>query len=485
MLGNYVYLQWELKQRAEVANKTLATKMNDAFEELKKITEESTSSCTSKDITQLRSATFHSSLFKEVGLFNTDFTVYCSTYGPRNFSIYKSIVSRIKENPKRKTVSLVQSATLGESTFFVFYQGENGIGVNGLAPPKMLIANEVLNLMPEFPYELKVGEQIAIPQNQIIDVLDTSEVYFQDWSMALTVYLPKRLYWSRLMALMNWMILGWFFLFVGFVLGHLGYVYCRYSLHHEIKRAIQNNALEVYFQPIVSLHDDRHHEMEALIRWRSSYHGQVSPLVIIEIAERMGLIDDLTWLVIRKVGQVYREYPQQLKNISTAVNADRHCLVKESFAPKLLEILEEFPELKGRLGLEVTETSALSAVELPIMVSRFEKIKALGIRLSVDDFGTGYSGLDFLRRFPYDTLKLDKIFIDNFKEDQFTRQVLTSITKLAKELNMELIAEGVEREDQLEAMRELGVDKVQGYYFSRPLPKEKVIEWLKENTSKA
>lgn len=117
------------------------------------------------------------------------------------------------------------------------------------------------------------------------------------------------------------------------------------------------------------------------------------------------------------------------------------------------------------------------------MVSRFEHIKALGIGLSVDDFGTGYSGLDFLRRFPYDTLKLDQVFIANLKDDQFTRQVLTSITILAKELGMKLVAEGVEREDQLEAVRLLGVDRVQGYYFCRPLPKDQIITWIARNNS--
>ncbi|MDP5056880.1 MAG: EAL domain-containing protein, partial [Marinomonas hwangdonensis] len=104
------------------------------------------------------------------------------------------------------------------------------------------------------------------------------------------------------------------------------------------------------------------------------------------------------------------------------------------------------------------------------------------VSLSVDDFGTGYAGLDFLRRFPYDILKLDKVFIDSLLDDEFTLQVLMSMTKLAKELNMELVAEGVEIEDQLEAVRALGVDRVQGYYFCRPLPKQDVIAWLEQNT---
>lgn len=175
---------------------------------------------------------------------------------------------------------------------------------------------------------------------------------------------------------------------------------------------------------------------------------------------------------------LFRQNAELLKDIRISVNVDRHSLIHEDFAPTLAKVMDEWPELKGRLGLEVTETTALNSIELPLMVSRFEHIKALDIRLSVDDFGTGYAGLDFLRRFPYDTLKLDQIFIASLKEDQFTRQVLTSVTKLAKELNMEVVAEGVEREDQLEAVRELGVERVQGYYFCRPLPTDQVLEWL-------
>lgn len=222
--------------------------------------------------------------------------------------------------------------------------------------------------------------------------------------------------------------------------------------------------------------------MEALIRWHSPYHGNVSPPFIVEMSEKLGLIDELTWMVIRKVGDFYREYPAQLSGISISVNVDRHSLLKQEFAGTLAHILTEYPELKDRLVLEVTETSVLNAVDLPIMVSRFEHIKTLGVSLSVDDFGTGYAGLDFLRRFPYDTLKLDKVFTDSLQDDQFTCQVLTSMTKLAKELNMELVAEGVEREDQLEAVRALGVDRVQGFYFCRPLPRQNVIAWLEQNT---
>lgn len=484
--GLYYYLLRDVSLRSDEANKALTHQMEMIFTELKTIAKEAQLTCDKTDIKRLRSATFYSPIFKEFGLFNADYKVYCTNLGPRNFSIFSSIIERIEASPTSRTVSLVNSHTLGDSTFLVFYKGEQGIGVNGLAPPKSLGAFVDRWLPSGYAYELTLGKQKVVGNEQGIHgtILDKQVRSLDDWAMTLAVYLPERYYWQMLHNLWFFIIVLSLALFFLFCLIHWSFLYYRRSLPQCLKRAIRNNAMEVYFQPIISLDERGTHELEALIRWHSPYHGQVSPLSIVEISERLGLIDDLTWMVIRKVGQLYRENHELLKNIRISVNVDRHSLLHEDFAPKLAEIMKEWPELKGRLGLEVTETTALNSIELPLMVSRFEHIKALDIRLSVDDFGTGYAGLDFLRRFPYDTLKLDQIFIASLQDDQFTRQVLTSVTRLAKELHMEVVAEGVEREDQLEAVRELGVERVQGYYFCRPLPADQALDWLRKEQGK-
>ncbi len=483
--GLYVFLLNDLDKRTDMARNALSQHMDSIFTELQQVADSSDVMCEKADIDRLRRATFYSPIFKEFGLFNANFKVYCSNLGPINISVYKSIVSRIQESKDRKTVSLMNSNTLGESTFFAFYQRPDGLGVNGLAPPSSFAMTVDQILLPDYAYELTLGKQVLFSnRNHIVSgLLETKKETLDDWAIELEVLLTTDLYESRLLALWPFMFVCWLLLAIIFCSGYSISAYYRRSLRHCVKRAIKNNAMEVYFQPIVSLNVEGQYEMEALIRWRSAHHGQVSPLVIVDMADRLGLIDELTWMVIRKVGDFYRDYPAPLRDINISVNVDRHSLLKESFAPNLASILDEYPELKGRLGLEVTETSALNAIDLPLMVSRFEHIKALDIHLSVDDFGTGYAGLDFLRRFPYDTLKLDQIFIASLKDDQFTRQILTSVTKLAKELNMKLVAEGVEREDQLDAVRELGVDRVQGYYFCRPLPKEQVIAWIEEHAA--
>lgn len=483
-LGVYVFLFNDLNNRTARAKHALSTQMDDIFIELKQITHNSALSCDKEDVDRLRKSSFYSPFFKELGLFNGDYKVYCSSLGPINISLYKSVVSRIQDSQERSTVSLMDSKTLGESTFFAFYQGENGIGVNGLAPPQN-ISSILDSIFPsDYGYELTLGKRLLSSKQDSSDssVLFEDAMSLDNWSMGLVSYVSYNAYWERFWLFMPLLIVCWILLFVLCSVIYALRIYYRESLRHCVKRAIRQSEIDVHFQPIVPINGKSHYSMEALIRWHSPYHGNVSPPFIVEMSDKLGLIDELTWMVIRKVGDFYREYHAQLSEISISVNVDRHSLLKQEFAGTLAHILTEYPELKDRLVLEVTETSVLNEIDLPIMVSRFEHIKTLGVSLSVDDFGTGYAGLDFLRRFPYDTLKLDKVFINSLQDDQFTRQILTSMTKLAKELNMELVAEGVEREDQLEAVRALGVDRVQGYYFCRPLPKQDIIAWLEQNT---
>ena len=484
--GLYFYLLKDLNDKSLSAENALIYRMDEIFRELKFVVDDASLACEIEDIKLLRNKTFYSPIFKEFGLFNEDFRVYCTNFGSKDFGIFSTIKNRIKQSKDHTTVSLVKSYTLGEKTFLAFYLGDNGIGANGLAPPNSLSIDIDYLLLPDYPYELTIGKQALVSKELQIDseILEKKVVSLDDWAMTLEVYLPLNVYVNKAMALLPFGFVLWLVLWVASCAIHCGFLYLRRSLPHCLKRAIRGNDMEVYFQPVITLGDNKIHDMEALIRWRSPYHGQVSPLSIIEISGRLNLLGELTWMVIRKVGQFYRDNEVILKDITTAVNVDRYCLLNDDFVPTFIKILDEYPELKGRLGLEVTETTALTETELPLMVSRFEQIKALNISLSVDDFGTGYSGLDFLRRFPYDTLKLDRVFIASLKDDQFTQQVLTSMTNLAKELNMKIVAEGVERKDQLDAVKALGIDSVQGYYFCAPLPPEQVLTWIAENDAK-
>ncbi len=485
-VGLYVYFIQDIKDKTSLAKSALESQMDVIFSELKQVVDNSTLTCEKEDIKRLRSSTFYSSAFKEFGLFNNDYRVFCSDYGVRDFRIFSTIAERIEQSKDNKTVSLItQTHTLGDKAFIAFYLGSEGIGANGLAPPSSLTDEIERILLPDYSYRLTLGKLDITSErfNKDVNLLSQQSAVITNWSITLDVQLPQRVYRERFYYLLPFALCAVLLTTIILCFFHWCVRYYLHSLPHCIRRAIKNNDMEVYYQPILSLDGSGMKDMEALVRWTSPYHGQVSPLSIVEVASRLNLIDNLTWMVVRKVGAFYREHQDDLNGVKIAVNIDRQCLLANNFITKLVALLEEFPELKGNLGLEITETCALNEIELPLMVSRFEHIKALGIHLSVDDFGTGYSGLDFLRRFPYDTLKLDKIFISTLKEDPFTGQILTSVISLAKELDMVVVAEGVEREEQLQAVKTLGVDKVQGYYFSSPLSQEQILVWMEENTA--
>ncbi|GAB3484076.1 hypothetical protein GCM10027340_19090 [Marinomonas epiphytica] len=482
----YWLLASKLTDTAQIARVELNERMDGIFSELKLVADNSVHSCHQEDIARLRRDTFFSPIFKEYGLFNQQYRVYCSNLGPTNFSLFSTIIERIVASPEQKTVSLVRSKTLGENSFIAFYLNDKGIGVNGLAPPQELL-DDMSWVHNDFAYQLKLGQQVMSSHDNLDsnNALEVERVALEDWSISLELSLPRHLFFERLVQLIPWMLITLLVLTLAAYFVHSAFIYYLSSLSYCVKKAIKNNEMRVHFQPIVPLKKGLPVELEALLRWQSPIHGQVSPLTVIEVATRLGMLEQLTWNIVRRVGAFYRNNPQQLADIKTAINIERSSLLKENFVSQLQGILGEFPELKHKIVLEVTETDVLAEKEVSIIMQRFDEIKRLGVDLSVDDFGTGYSGLDFLRRFPYDTLKLDRFFVEALQEEQVTRQMLGSVTHLAKELNMQLIAEGIERKDQLEAVQALGIDRAQGYFFCRPLDKEKILQWLTEHPNRS
>ncbi|MEO9653594.1 EAL domain-containing protein [Marinomonas sp.] len=476
----HLHLTSEFEERSSYASTALQKKMQTIFSELKNVVDEANVVCSDAHIKHLQRATFYSSLIKGYGLFDENYKVYCTSDGPTDFYIFNSIIEEIEANPKNITVSLVRSKNLGEPTVFAFYVGDKGIGANALVSPEDLTEEVAWWLTEDFPYQLKVGEKLSSSHKDFsqLNVLANKQIDFVDWSLTLDIVLPKTTYWKYMYGLFGWILGSWLALTLLLRGGHLLVEQYRCSLAFSLKKAIKNGQLAVHYQPIITLNSHEVYEMEALIRWDSPYHGSVPALKIIELSERLGLMDQLTWIVVRKVGELYRQHSTSLQNIRTSVNVDRHTLLHENFLFELEHILKEYPELIGKLGLEVTENSIISDNEMNTMVERLGAIKALGIHLSVDDIGTSYSGLDFFSRFPYDTLKLDQVFIASLGDDQYAQQILVSVIQTAKDLNMGLVAEGVEREDQLAVIASLGVGKVQGYYFSRPLDEQRILAWI-------
>ena len=251
-----------------------------------------------------------------------------------------------------------------------------------------------------------------------------------------------------------------------------------YHLMSEIHHALSNNELELYYQPKIDLISGKPSHAEALSRWTSPSSGPVPPDVFIPLIEKIGRMEELTKWALNTALRQLDEWPSLWGDLSVAVNVCPS-LVSSSdllnFVNNAVSIWNINPE---RLTLEVTESAIINDKESGF--KHLSSLKELGVKISIDDFGTGYSSFSYFKSIPADELKIDKSFISNLSscsEDQHISQV---IIDLANKFDLSVVAEGVETADVLNSLIEYKCDFAQGYYFSRPLPQNEFIEWLKK-----
>jgi len=247
---------------------------------------------------------------------------------------------------------------------------------------------------------------------------------------------------------------------------------------NDIQKAILDGSFDVHYQPIVDIESGRLTSMEALLRWTHPVDGVVSPAEFIPIAEETGLILPLGEWVLRSVCRQIKQWNNKgMSDFRVAVNLSVRQF--ENNIPSLVkEILAETDVSAESLGLEITEGIAMKNVDHNI--SMLEELKDLGINISIDDFGTGYSSLAYLKRFPLNTLKIDCSFIQDLSHNIDDREITKAIIAMGQNLNLKVLAEGVETEDQLQILRDSGCDYVQGFYFSRAMPAGEVLPYLQD-----
>ncbi len=241
-------------------------------------------------------------------------------------------------------------------------------------------------------------------------------------------------------------------------------------LESDLRRALEKDELCVYYQPIVSLASGELHGFEALVRWQHPERGIVSPDDFIPLAEETGLILPIGLRVLRDAcGQLrkWQQYSLSNRDLIMSVNLSGKQLMQPDLIERIEEVLHESQINPWHLKLEITETVVMENPELAAVT--LAKLRGLGVRLSIDDFGTGYSSLSYLNRFPVDTLKIDRSFVTSMNEADENLQIVKTIITLAGNLGMQVVAEGVETEAQLEQLRSLKCQYGQGFYFSRPL----------------
>jgi len=251
------------------------------------------------------------------------------------------------------------------------------------------------------------------------------------------------------------------------------------QLENDLRRAIEREEFRVFYQPIITLETGEIREFEALIRWQHPQHGLVSPNEFITMAEETGLIIPIGIWILEEAARQTAEWQKRFlfhKNLSISVNLSAKQLMHPNLTAQVAAVLEKTALDSRCLKLEVTESMVMENSDQALTV--ISELNRLGIALSTDDFGTGYSSLSYLHRFPFSRLKIDRSFVSKMDSDQKSEAIVRTILLLAQNLNIEVVAEGIETTPQLNSLRQLGCRTGQGYLFSKPVTAEAAARLL-------
>lgn len=253
----------------------------------------------------------------------------------------------------------------------------------------------------------------------------------------------------------------------------------RLQLENQLRKGIEEGQLEVFYQPKLCLATDSLNAAEALVRWRHPERGLVPPSDFISLAEETGLIAAIGEFVLRQACQQARAWQVAgLAQIRVSVNLSGHQLRQGNLLSLVRQVLDETGLAAPFLELELTESQLLENVES--VISTFQQLRDLGVKLAIDDFGTGYSSLSYLKRFPVDYVKIDQTFIGDLTPGSEDATITRAIIVMAHSLDLKVVAEGVETQAQMDFLKSQHCDEVQGYLISKPVPAEQFAQLLRE-----
>jgi EAL domain-containing protein (putative c-di-GMP-specific phosphodiesterase class I) len=242
-------------------------------------------------------------------------------------------------------------------------------------------------------------------------------------------------------------------------------VRARRILEMDLRQAISDGAFEVHYQPCVNLRDNKITGCEALLRWRHSERGMISPAEFIPIAEETGLINQLGEWILTTACAEATTWPDHIK---LAVNVSPVQFKSGTLALKIVAALAASGLPASRLELEITEAVLIRDDEAALAI--LHQLRAIGVGIALDDFGTGYSSLSYLQRFPFDKIKIDRCFVNDIAEPDGSSCIVQAVVNIAAARQMTTTAEGVETQQQRELLRALGCAEMQGYLFSPAKP---------------
>ena len=256
-------------------------------------------------------------------------------------------------------------------------------------------------------------------------------------------------------------------------------VKARRMLETDLRQALLDGAFEVYYQPCVSLDDNKITGCEALVRWRHPERGMISPADFIPVAEETGLINELGEWVLNTACKDAMTWPGDFK---LAVNVSPVQFKSGALALKIAAALAASRLPARRLEVEITEAVLIRDDDAALAV--LHQLRAIGVRIALDDFGTGYSSLSYLQRFPFDKIKIDRCFVNDLATQGGT-SIVQAVVNIAAARDMMTLAEGVETSEQRESLRALGCSEMQGFLFSRPVPAPEILRLLQSAPTKA
>ena len=257
------------------------------------------------------------------------------------------------------------------------------------------------------------------------------------------------------------------------------------EIENLIRNAIDNDTIYFNLQPQY----DMNHKLrgfESLARMRDSEGNVVSPGEFIPVAEKVGLIDRVDGIVSRKAALFFGEVLRKTgAKLTLSLNASVRHMMKSDFLDEIRQLLHDSGIPANQLEIEITESIMIDSVDKALRC--IDELRSMGIQIAIDDFGTGYSSLSYLNRFPANLLKIDKSFIDVMNTSESSRQYVAAIISMGHVMGFDVISEGVEEPEQIETLREIGCDFIQGFIWGRPLPAEeaeKLVVGIKQEPEK-
>ncbi len=252
----------------------------------------------------------------------------------------------------------------------------------------------------------------------------------------------------------------------------------RLALTHQLRHAIEQDELRLYFQPVVSFATGRLTHVEALVRWQHPEHGMLPPDQFVPLAEQIGLINALSAWVIDAALRQCAVWRQANQPVSVSINLSARNLHDPQLPQAIVRLLEKHGVPPEQLTIELTESMIMG--EPARALETLSQLNQMGVGLSIDDYGTGYSSLAYLKRLPMHELKIDKSFVLDMVADENDAVIVRSTIDLGHNLGLQVVAEGVENREIWERLATLGCDQAQGYYLARPMPAEDLAGWMQQ-----